>query len=141
MSDGLDDDESTLPTTTTSTTVPPTTTTTTTTTTPVPDLTPSITGPDTLIPGLRGRYTFSISNVGDAPTTGTMTFTLTFTIRIQAQPQSPPILLSQAAGRISVRAGTKSVTNPTPASSLTPAQHQPGDFIISWGSDNALVPS
>jgi LPXTG-motif cell wall-anchored protein len=65
-------------TTSTTTTVPPTTTTTT--TAPVPDLTPSITGPTTLLPGVRGSYTFQIDNVGSAPTSGTMTFTLSFTI-------------------------------------------------------------
>ena len=66
------------PSTTTTTVVAPTTTTTT--TAPVPDLTPSITGPTTLLPGVRGSYTFQIANVGSAPTSGTMTFTLSFTI-------------------------------------------------------------
>jgi hypothetical protein len=60
---------------TTTTTVPPTTTTTT--TAPVPDLTPTINGP---MIGFRGTYAIRVMNIGDAPTTGPMTFTLTISI-------------------------------------------------------------
>jgi hypothetical protein len=83
---------------TTSTTVPETTTTAATTTTttaartttttaaPLPDLTPSISGPTTAEPGAEGQYTFEITNVGDAPTSGSMTFTLSFTLDTGTSP-------------------------------------------------------
>jgi hypothetical protein len=67
--------------TTTTTTVPPTTTTTT--TAPVPDLTPTIDGPRI---GFSGVYTIVVKNIGDAPTTGPMTFTLSISILEGAGP-------------------------------------------------------
>ena len=83
------------PSTTTSTTVPETTTMTvpetTTTAAPVPDLTPTISGPTT---GGSGRYTISIKNVGDAPTSGPMTFPLTLTVLTGSGPVIPDLVIS-----------------------------------------------
>ena len=116
----------------TSTTVPATTTTTTTTTTtPVPDLTPKITGPNTVVPGERGLYTFSISNVGDAPTTGTMTFSLTFTIQsgtstLVAAPfgSTDWTVLSQSGNEINYQSDSGLVIEPGATST--------GEFTTSW---------
>ncbi len=68
---------------TTTTTSPPSTPQvfpTTPTTVTVPDLTPTVTGPQTLILfGQQGQYTVTVKNVGNAPTNGQpMTFTVSF---------------------------------------------------------------
>ena len=90
------------PATTTTTTVPPTTTTT---TTPVPDLTPSITGPLVFGPG-EANYVVTVSNVGTRATAGAMTFTVT----VELLTGPPPVTLENPISSSWVATGSGTVT-------------------------------
>ncbi len=80
-------------TTTTSISTTSTSTSTTTTTVAVPDVAPSISGPTTAAPGVAGTFTIDITNVGQAPTSGVMTFSLLFDV----QPANGPITAAPLA--------------------------------------------
>ena len=111
---------------------------------PVPDLTPSISGPTRLAPDVRGSYTFEITNVGDAPTSGLMTFSLAFDIDTGSAVLTPTPLASgdwtftgQSGGDLNYRSNVGFVLAPGAVSTVTfgvtwsPSLPSAGSFTIS----------
>ena len=87
----------------TTTTVPPTTTTTT--TAPVPDLTPSISGPRVFGPG-EADYVVTVSNVGNRATAGPMNFT----VSVELLTGPPPVILENPSSSDWTATGSESDT-------------------------------
>ncbi len=118
-------------TTTTSTTT--TSTSTTTTTLPVPDLTPTITGPAVFGPG-QADFVVTVSNVGPGATTGPMTFS----VNVALLTGPPPVTMENpvSPGWTAAGAGTQTLTFTSTALVLDPGDVSTVGFTLVYGNEN-----
>ena len=105
-------------------------TSTTTTTLAVPDLTPTIVGPLT---GFSGQYVITITNAGDAPTTGPMTFTLALTVLNGPGPVLPDFVNSADWTSVADPAGLTFTSNA--GLNIAPGSTSVVTLLLEWRVD------
>ncbi|MET0580070.1 MAG: hypothetical protein ABW122_15545 [Ilumatobacteraceae bacterium] len=97
------------------------------------DLAPSIVGPTTALPGVRGDYTLTIANVGTGPTSGPMTFTVVFDLQTGTSPLAAEALSSADWTLVGASGGAFSYVSNT-GFSLAPGTASTARFGVTWSS-------